>query len=166
MDRSRDDRMVETEKLIEALREAVSEATDAEGVGDSAKAGAMFEIAADLASRLGAKAADLLLSEEGGEGEKSPQMGEGVQPAGLGPTEKEEPGAGAKTPTVLRWRSVEKDMRVFFYRNLPAMYETLRSRFLEAGEEGDWDTQWDSFRKVGDLLALMSSLKGPSRGML
>ncbi|MHC4599186.1 MAG: hypothetical protein ACYS47_09290 [Planctomycetota bacterium] len=103
--------MEDVEKLLESLKVAMEEARASEGEKDQEKAGALFELAADLAGRLAEKASNLLLGETGDSGLGAGGVGEGVVPASGLKIEEEGATAGGKGPSAMRWRSAERDMR-------------------------------------------------------
>lgn len=88
--------------------------------------------------------------------------------AGTGEEEGTAPSAGERdgsasgeVPSALVWKATERDMRVFFLRNVTEVFEALRERYERAREAGDWEAQWAAFRGLGELIGLLARWKAP-----
>jgi hypothetical protein len=150
--------------LLDALGAVLADAKVADAAGDEARASALFEVVADLARQLGERWASGLEAE--GLQQKAQQYetaAEGLLKREIWLGEREETKEEKKAPSALIWKATERDMRVFFYRNLPEIYEGFRFRYEKARAEGDWEQQWASFRGLGDLFIMLSQLKLTTR---
>jgi hypothetical protein len=151
------------ENLKQELEEALHEVRKAEVGGDRERAAALFEAIADLAGRL----SEEMSGELAGEGAAAEIGDDETFTAGLLPGEEPVPGAGAgerTTPSALVWKTTERDMRVFFYRTLPEVFDAFRERYGSARERGDREKQCAVFRELGDLMTVLVNLKVPRAG--
>lgn len=148
-----------------ALDRALAEADEASRSGDAAKASAMYEVAADIASRL-----SLIAGEEAPPGEETPDLLGDEGPAGLleGVASRMTAGEEARDsrrspPSALVWKAAERDMRVFFFRNLPEVFDLFREKYDTAKQEDRWEEQWQAFKALADMMILLSRLKVPKK---
>lgn len=143
-----------------ALEQAVEAARTAEGRGDLEVAAACYESAAQIAMQLG----DGLACP----GEEDPSLVdaqgcvEGPEPV---PAERVVAGGLPRSaaPLALVWKGVERDLRVFFFRNLPAVVDSIREDFERAKDLGERQAMVEGFREIGNVLVLLAQMRNPKR---